>query len=104
MIPPLLPTISELKPHFDRLEAWKERIGADTRKGKCEAKVTIGLVRKIVEAAGPDGISKPDLVRMVKAETGVASNYPYDVIDKAEATKAIVRRKSDERYVVPKPH
>jgi hypothetical protein len=104
MIPPLLPTISELKPHFDRLEAWKERIGADTRKGKCEAKVTIGLVRKIVEAAGPDGISKPDLVRMVKAETGATSNYPYDVIDKAEATKAIVRRKSDERYVVPKPH
>ena len=85
------------------LEAWKERIGADTRKGKCEAKVTIGLVRQIVEAAGLDGISKPNLVRKVKAETGVTSNYPYDVIDKADSTKAIVRRKSDKHYVVPKP-
>ncbi len=46
---------------------------------------------------------QPDLVRKVKAETGATSNYPYDVIDKAEATKAIVRRKSDEHYVVPKP-
>ena len=84
------------------LEAWKKRIGAATREGKGEAKVNIGLVRKIVEAAGVDGISKPDLVRKVKAETSTTSNYPYDVIDKAEAKKAIVRTKSDEHYVVPR--
>ena len=81
------------------LEVWKERIGANSGKPKGESKVTIGLIQQIVESAGSDGISKKDIVSRVKAETGVTSNYPYDVLDKAESKRAIVRRKCDQLYV-----
>ena len=84
------------------IEAWKERIGANSGRPRRESKVTIGLIKQIVESSGPDGIAKKDIISRVKAETGVTSNYPYDVLDKAEAQKAVVRRKCDDLYVAPK--
>ena len=84
------------------VEAWKERIGTSSGKPRRESKVTIGLIKQIVESVGLDGMSKKDIISSVKAETGVTSNYPYDVLDKAEAQKAVVRRKCDHLYVVPK--
>ena len=81
------------------LEVWKERISANSGKPKRESKVTIELIQQIVESASTDGISKKDIVSRVKAETGVTSNYPYDVLDKAESKRAIVRRKCDQLYV-----
>ena len=84
------------------LEAWKERIGANSGRPRRESKVTIGLIKQIVESAAPDGIAKKAIISRVKAETGVTSNYPYDVLDRAEAQKAVVRRKCDHLYVAPK--
>ena len=58
-------------------------------------------VVKIVRAAGFKGISKAKIKTALMAETGASRAGAYRVIEKAEAKKAVVRRKEDELYVVP---
>jgi hypothetical protein len=82
------------------LEAWKERIGADTKTSTSRA--TIPTVLEAVEASGLDGIEKSKLVTTIRKESGVSRTYAYRLIDRAEQKKAIVRRKDDKLYVVPR--
>ena len=82
------------------LESWKERIGAES---KSSATATIADVVKIVRAAGLKGISKVKIKAALMAETGASRAGAYRVIEKAEAKKAVVRRKDDDFYVVPQP-
>jgi hypothetical protein len=81
---------------------WKERIASSNGETDAKVTVTIALVVKIVEAAGLDGIAKKAIVRAIRDETGCTSKYPYEVIEKATAKNAIVRRSYDDLYVVPK--
>ena len=81
------------------LEAWKERIGADTKTSTSRA--TISTVVEAVEASGLEGIEKSKLVAAIRKESGVSGTYAYRLIDCAEQRKAIVRRKDDKLYVVP---
>jgi hypothetical protein len=80
------------------LEDWKERIGAGNAKGQ---KATMADVVKLVERGGLDGIAKAKLAKQVQGE-GVSRAYAYRLIEKAEAKKAVIRRKTDDLYVVPK--
>jgi hypothetical protein len=82
------------------LEAWKERIGADTKTSTSRA--TIPTVLEAVEASGLDGIEKSKFVATIRKESGVSRTYAYRLIDRAEQKKAIVRRKDDKLYVVPR--
>lgn len=82
------------------LEGWKERIGVGNTKGQ---KATIADVVKLVERVGLDGIAKPKLAKQVREEADVSRAYAYRLIEKAEAKKAVIRRKPDDLYVVPKP-
>ena len=79
------------------IDSWKERIGADSS----AATATIADVVKIVKAAGLKGISKAKIKTSLMAETPVSRASAYRVIDRAEAKKAVVRRKDDDLYVVP---
>ena len=80
------------------LESWKERVGADSNSS---ATATIADVVKIVKSAGLKGIAKAKIRTALMAETGVSRAGAYRAIEKAEAKKAVVRRKDDELYVVP---
>ena len=82
------------------LEAWKERVGADTKAQ--EPRATISTVVEVVEASGLDGIEKSKIVAAIRKESGVSGAYAYRLIDRAEEKKAIVRRKADKFYVVPR--
>ena len=79
------------------LEAWKDRIGADTKTSTSRA--TISTVVEAVEASGLDGIEKSKIVAAIRKESGVSGTYAYRLIDRAEQKKAIVRRKDDKLYV-----
>jgi AAA domain len=83
------------------INAWKENMGIDS--ASKHPRATIATVVKIVQEAGLDGIKKAAIARAVMEETGVGRSYAYDLIEKAEAKKAIVRRKTDDLYVVPQP-
>ena len=82
------------------LEAWKERIGVDTKTSTSRA--TISTVVEAVEASGLDGIEKCKIVAAIRKESGVSGTYAYRLIGRAEQKKAIVRRKDDKLYVVPR--
>jgi hypothetical protein len=83
------------------IEEWKERVGADTK--ATAPRATISTVVEVVEAAGLAGIEKSKIVAAVKKETGVSATYAYRLIDQAtDVKKAIVRRKEDKLYVVPR--
>jgi AAA domain len=84
---------------FD-MAAWRVRIGADSPKEAPRA--TIATAVKFVERVGLDGIAKAKLVKALKEE-GVGQSYAYRLVDLAERAKSIVRRKTDDLYVVPKP-
>jgi hypothetical protein len=79
---------------------WKERVGAETK--TTEPRVTISTVVEVVEVAGLDGIEKSKIVAAIRKESGVTGTYAYRLIDRAEQKKAIVRRKDDKLYVVPR--
>ena len=57
---------------------------------------------EVVEASGLKGIEKSKIVSAIRKETGVSETYAYRLIDIAEQKKAIVRRKYDKLYVVPR--
>lgn len=84
------------------LEAWREEMGAG--KAARKAKATTDDVLEIVRERGTKGISKADLAKAIRAETGCGQTLAYELIDKAAASKgerAIARRKEDKAYVLP---
>ena len=81
------------------LEAWRERVGADSN----GATATIADVVKIVSRAGLKGIAKAKIRAALMAEVTVSKATAYRLIEKAEAKKAVARRKDDDLYVVPQP-
>jgi hypothetical protein len=82
------------------MDEWRERVGAD--RAKEAPRATIATAVKFVERAKLDGIAQPDLAKALVGE-GVSRSTAYDIIKKAESKKAITRRKTDDRYVVPVP-
>jgi hypothetical protein len=81
------------------IETWKESMGI--RLGK-SPKATVATVVKIVEKFGLKGVRKATVAKAI-IEEGVGRSYAYELIEKAEAKRAIVRRKDDDLYVVPQP-
>jgi hypothetical protein len=80
------------------IEAWKERVGADTK--IVGARATISTVVEVVESRGLKGIEKAEIIAAVIKETGVQKTYAYRLLEKAESKKAVVRRECDKLYVV----
>lgn len=81
------------------LDAWKDRVGAETSTSK--ARATISTVVEVVESVGLTGIEKAKIISAVMKETGVEKTYAYRLLTKAESKKAVVRRKCDKLYIVP---
>ena len=81
------------------IAAWRELVGAGSK--TAEPLVTIGTVVEVVAGAGLNGIEKSKLVASVMKDSGCKRTHAYNLVNKAESKKAIVRRKGDELYVVP---
>ena len=62
---------------------------------------TIATVVEAVTIAGQAGVAKGKVVDAVMKETGCCRAYAYKLVGKAQAKKAILRRKEDKLYVVP---
>lgn len=84
--------------NFD-LSSFKESVGIEDAKSS-KASISSPEVAELIDGES----SKSDLVRRIMAETGVAKSRAYEIVDKAEREKAIIRKRgAGSKYVRGNP-
>lgn len=88
----------ELEELFD-LSAWQARVSTTKRKSPVlEPKDVVAVLK----ACGQSGAQKKDLVASIMAEKGCCRSLAYRTVEGAEEAQMIIRRKSDQVYVLPR--